>query len=79
MVKEAEDEAQYDEIRQKAEARIWDQRDAQLKAQHDAREALMQQASHSVAAAVIFVDFACITAQAAVLFFLSGKLLFRTS
>eukprot|EP00903_Cladosiphon_okamuranus_P014745 g13663.t1 len=43
MVKEAQDEAQYDEIRQKAEARIWDQRDAQLKAQRDAREALMQQ------------------------------------
>lgn len=45
MVKEAQDEAQYDEIRQKAEGRIWDQRDAQLKAQHDAREALMQQVS----------------------------------
>eukprot|EP00752_Nemacystus_decipiens_P010861 g9656.t1 len=43
MVKEAQDEAQYDAIRQKAEGRIWDQRDAQLKAQHDAREALMQQ------------------------------------
>lgn len=47
MVKEAEDEAQYDEIRQKAEGRIWDQRDAQLKAQRDAREALMQQVSLS--------------------------------
>lgn len=45
MVKEAQDEAQYDEIRQKAEGRIWDQRDAQLKAQNDAREALMQQVS----------------------------------
>lgn len=43
MVKEAENEAQYDEIRQKAEARIWDQRDAQLKAQRDARESLMHQ------------------------------------
>ncbi|CAM9574734.1 unnamed protein product [Pylaiella littoralis] len=43
MLKEAQDEAQYDEIRQKAEARIWDQRDAQLKAQHDARTTLMQQ------------------------------------
>lgn len=43
MLKEAQDEAQYDEIRQKAEARIWDQRDAQLKAQHDARATLMQQ------------------------------------
>eukprot|EP00904_Undaria_pinnatifida_P013443 jgi/Undpi1/9229/HiC_scaffold_26.g11687.m1 len=43
MVKEAEDEAQYDEIRQKAEGRIWDQRDAQLKAQRDARDTLMQQ------------------------------------
>lgn len=45
MVKEAEDEAQYDEIRQKAEGRIWDQRDAQLKAQRDARDTLMQQVS----------------------------------
>ncbi|CAN0274110.1 unnamed protein product, partial [Hapterophycus canaliculatus] len=43
MVKEAEDEAQYDDVRKKAESRIWDQRDAQLKAQHDAREALMKQ------------------------------------
>lgn len=47
MVKEAEDEAQYDEIRQKAEGRIWDQRDAQLKAQRDARDTLMQQVSSS--------------------------------
>ncbi|CAM9443399.1 unnamed protein product [Ectocarpus sp. 12 AP-2014] len=43
MAKEAADEAQYDEIRQEAETRIWDQRDAQLKAQNDAREALMKQ------------------------------------
>ncbi|CAM9314162.1 unnamed protein product [Ascophyllum nodosum] len=43
MKKEAEDEAEYDAIRQKAEARIWDERDAQLKAQRDAREALMKQ------------------------------------
>ena len=50
-MKEAQDEAQYDEIRQKAEAHIWDQRDAQLKAQHNAREALMQQASLPAAAA----------------------------
>ena len=47
MIKEAEDEAQYDAIRQKAEGRIWDQRDAQLKAQRDARDALMQQVSSS--------------------------------
>lgn len=46
-MKEAEDEAQYDEIRQKAEGRIWDQRDAQLKAQRDARDTLMQQVSSS--------------------------------
>lgn len=43
MQKEAQDEAVYDEIRLRAEARIWDQRDAQLKAQRDAREALMKQ------------------------------------
>lgn len=43
MAKEAKDEAQYDEIRRQAETRIWDQRDAQLKAQHDARESLKQQ------------------------------------
>lgn len=49
MLKEAQDEAQYDEIRQKAEARIWDQRDAQLKAQRDARETLMQQVGHGLA------------------------------
>lgn len=42
-IKEAQDEAQYDKIRQQAEARIWDKRDAQLKAQREARESLMQE------------------------------------
>lgn len=45
MQKEAEDEAEYDAIRKKAEMRIWDERDAQLKARHDAREALMKEVS----------------------------------
>lgn len=43
MQKEAEDEAEYDAIRKKAEMRIWDERDAQLKARNDAREALMKE------------------------------------
>lgn len=43
MKQEAEDEAQCNEIRKEAEARIWEQREAKLKAQRDARERLMQQ------------------------------------
>lgn len=55
MVKEAEDEAQYDDIRKQAEGRIWDQRDAQLKAQRDARAALMKQVSVGDRSIVMFV------------------------
>lgn len=43
MQKETEGEAEYDAVRKKAEMRIWDERDAQLKARHDAREALMKE------------------------------------
>lgn len=43
MQKETEGEAEYDAVRKKAEMRIWDERDAQLKARHYAREALMKE------------------------------------
>lgn len=53
MVKEAEDEAYCNGVRKEAEARIWDQREAQLKAQQDARERLMQQVPRLPATSVV--------------------------
>mmetsp|Transcript_5712 Transcript_5712/g.7878 ORF Transcript_5712/g.7878 Transcript_5712/m.7878 type:complete len:487 (+) Transcript_5712:109-1569(+) len=43
MVKEAEDTAMVDAIRLQEENRIWDQREADLRAQDEARQYLMQQ------------------------------------